>query len=185
MTRHCSLKLHVAYKNCFYFDIQNNICTQHDVNLYFSWNSMNNLSSYCGLTESRMRASDTDLPVVFPRPRDAVIWPHCLGLNVFTTTTVSTICRNSWESWLIICEVQQTQRQCYSHKNKTESLYLLKGQYIFQLSSNFNLQPSVQADPPSLSPSCFGLFEIPAMQLSHCQAGPAYIQPVKKSIIFM
>ena len=24
---------------------------------------MNNLSSYCGLTDSRMRASDTDLPV--------------------------------------------------------------------------------------------------------------------------
>jgi len=31
--------------------------------LYFSGNSMNNLSSYCGLTDSRMRASDTDLPV--------------------------------------------------------------------------------------------------------------------------
>ena len=36
----------------------------HVVNLYFSWNSMNNLSSYCGLTDSRMRASDTDLPVL-------------------------------------------------------------------------------------------------------------------------
>ena len=34
---------------CFCFDIQNNICTQHVVNLYFSWNSMNILSSYCGL----------------------------------------------------------------------------------------------------------------------------------------
>ena len=42
---------------------KNNVCTQHVVNLYFSWNSMNNLSSYCGLTDSRMRASDTDLPV--------------------------------------------------------------------------------------------------------------------------
>ena len=50
---------------CFCFDIQNNICTQHVVNLYFSGNSMNNLSSYCGLTDSRMRASDTDLPVAF------------------------------------------------------------------------------------------------------------------------
>ena len=29
----------------------------------FSWNSMNNLSSYCGLTDSRIRASDIDLPV--------------------------------------------------------------------------------------------------------------------------
>ena len=48
---------------CFCFDIQNNICTQHVLNLYFSGNSMKNLSSYCGLTDSRMRASDTDLPV--------------------------------------------------------------------------------------------------------------------------
>ena len=28
---------------------------------------MNNLSSYCGLTDSRMRASDTDLPALFIR----------------------------------------------------------------------------------------------------------------------
>ena len=48
---------------CFCFDIQNNICTQHVVNLYFSGNSMNNLLSYCGLTDSRMRASEKDLPV--------------------------------------------------------------------------------------------------------------------------
>ena len=37
--------------------------TQCVVNLYFSWNSMNNLSSYCGLTDARMRASEKDLPV--------------------------------------------------------------------------------------------------------------------------
>ena len=42
---------------------KNNFCTHHVLNLYFSCNSMNNLSSYCGLTDSRMRASDTDLPV--------------------------------------------------------------------------------------------------------------------------
>ena len=47
----------------FCFDIQNNICTQHVLNLYFSGNSMNNLSSDCGLTHSRMRASEKDLPV--------------------------------------------------------------------------------------------------------------------------
>ena len=28
---------------CFCFNIQSNICTKHVVNLYFSWNSMNNL----------------------------------------------------------------------------------------------------------------------------------------------
>ena len=43
---------------------KNNFCAQYVVNLYFSWNSMNNLFSYCGLTDSRMRASDTDLTVL-------------------------------------------------------------------------------------------------------------------------
>ena len=30
---------------CLFFYIQSNICAQHVVSLYFSWNSMNNLSS--------------------------------------------------------------------------------------------------------------------------------------------
>ena len=47
----------------FCFDIQNNICTQHGLNLYFYCNSINDLLSDCGLIDSRMRASDTDLPV--------------------------------------------------------------------------------------------------------------------------
>ena len=44
---------------------KNNFCTQHVVNLYFSWNLMNNISSYCGLTDSRMRASEKDIPVIW------------------------------------------------------------------------------------------------------------------------
>ena len=42
-------------KIVFCFDIQNNTI------------SMNNLSSYCGLTDSRMRASDTDLLVLISK----------------------------------------------------------------------------------------------------------------------
>ena len=38
-------------------------CTQHVRNMFFSGNSMKNLSSYCGLTDARMRASEKDLPV--------------------------------------------------------------------------------------------------------------------------
>ena len=38
-----------------------NNCTQHN---NFSGNSMNNLLSYCGLTDARMRASEKDLPVI-------------------------------------------------------------------------------------------------------------------------
>ena len=45
---------------CFCFNIQNNICTQHVVSLYFSGNSLNNLS----LIDSRVRASKKDLPVL-------------------------------------------------------------------------------------------------------------------------
>ena len=43
---------------------RNNFCTQHFVNLYFLGNSMNNLLSHCGLTDTRMRASEKDLPVI-------------------------------------------------------------------------------------------------------------------------
>ena len=43
---------HVAYKKfCFCFDIQNNICTQHVLNLYVLADSMNNITLYCGLTD--------------------------------------------------------------------------------------------------------------------------------------
>ena len=43
---------------------KNNFCTQHVLNLYFSRHkSMNNLLSFCGLSDSRMSASGTDLPV--------------------------------------------------------------------------------------------------------------------------
>ena len=42
---------------------KNSFCTQYVLNLYFSGDSMNNFLSYCGFTDSKMRASDTDLPV--------------------------------------------------------------------------------------------------------------------------
>ena len=68
VTRDCSLNYkkstsseHVVYKFCFKYQNNNkktNFCTQHVLNLYFSCNSMKNLSSYCGLTDSRMRASN-------------------------------------------------------------------------------------------------------------------------------
>ena len=70
MTRDCSLN---SPKNTivFCFDIQNNVCTQHVLNLYFSCNSMNNFSSYCRLTDSRIRASDTNLPVHVTKFRES------------------------------------------------------------------------------------------------------------------
>ena len=75
---------------CFCFDIQNNICTQHVLNLYFSGESMNNLLPYCGLTDARMRASEKDLPVALENSimisqrifRSIAMW--CLFLWIFT-----------------------------------------------------------------------------------------------------
>ena len=59
---------HAVYINCFECqnkNKKNNFCTQLVVNLYFGGNSMNNLLSYCGLIDARMRASIKELPVTF------------------------------------------------------------------------------------------------------------------------
>ena len=48
---------------------KNNLCVQNVLSLQFSctelvYNSVNNLLSYCGLVDAKIRASDKDLPVV-------------------------------------------------------------------------------------------------------------------------
>ena len=50
--------------------IRNNFCTQYvlprvELGIFIYWicNSMKNLSSYCGLVDAKIRASDKDLPV--------------------------------------------------------------------------------------------------------------------------
>ena len=59
----------IVYKNCFLFlfwhtkQFLYTTCSQLVFFLYWSQELMNNLSSYCGLTDSRMSASDTTLPV--------------------------------------------------------------------------------------------------------------------------
>ena len=52
-------------------NVGNNSCTQHVLPrfklgnfMYWTCNSMNNLSSYCGLVVAKIRASDKDLPVL-------------------------------------------------------------------------------------------------------------------------
>ena len=75
---------HVVYKNCilFCFGIQNNFCTQHVLNLYFSCTEVSNqcLLLYCGLTDSRLSASDANLPVwheILVAISD-FFWPQCV-----------------------------------------------------------------------------------------------------------
>ena len=60
--QNCCLVFVLTFKTIF-------VSTQDILNLYFSCNSMNNLSSYCGLTDSRIGASDTDLPVTVEQIR--------------------------------------------------------------------------------------------------------------------
>ena len=59
----CAHAQHVLDMFCFCFDIQNNFCTQHVLDMFGIF--LNNLSPYFGSTDSRMSASDTDLPVQF------------------------------------------------------------------------------------------------------------------------
>ena len=98
MTRDCILNSpkntsseHVV-KNKYCFECQNKNKKQFSYTtccqLVFSWNSMNNLSSYCGLTDSRMRASDTDLP--------AQIWFY--NKREFTLHTDLLFYRKLWPS---------------------------------------------------------------------------------------
>ena len=66
--------VHVVYiKLVFCFDIQNNLMsttfTEYLVLLYWTHNSVNNLSSYFWLIDARMSASDKYLPVLKIRKR--------------------------------------------------------------------------------------------------------------------
>ena len=54
-----------------YKNVRNNFCTQHvlprfelGIFMYWTCNLMNNLSSYCGLVDAKIIASDKDLPVI-------------------------------------------------------------------------------------------------------------------------
>ena len=60
---------HVVYKHCFLFLFWSSkqclytTCSEVVFFLYWIQEWMNNLSSYCGLTDSRISASEKDLPV--------------------------------------------------------------------------------------------------------------------------
>ena len=68
------------YKYCFECQktkTKNNNSIQHVLNLYFSGNSINNLLSYCGLTDARMSASEKDLPVSIKFQEFGTLGPIC------------------------------------------------------------------------------------------------------------
>ena len=61
------LSEHVVYKNCS--ECQNKkqfvytTCSEHGIFMYWTRNSMNNILSYFGLVDTRISASEKDLPV--------------------------------------------------------------------------------------------------------------------------
>ena len=65
---------HVVYTNCFVFVLtlrtiyvhnMFSTCCEVEIFMYWTRDSMNNLLSYCGLVDTKIRASDKDLPVDF------------------------------------------------------------------------------------------------------------------------
>ena len=61
---------HVVYINCSGCENENKkkqflytTCSELGIFKYWTGNSMNNLSSYCGLVDARISASDKDLPL--------------------------------------------------------------------------------------------------------------------------
>ena len=61
---------HVVYINCsecqnqFLYTTCSPLCSELGIFTYWTCNSMNNLSSYWGLVDAKIRASDKDLPVI-------------------------------------------------------------------------------------------------------------------------
>ena len=73
----CKLRIpaeHVVYTNCFLFlfwyseQFMYTTCSELGIFMYWTCNSMNNLLSYCGLVDAKIRASDKDLPVLLCKP---------------------------------------------------------------------------------------------------------------------
>ena len=70
-------------------NVRNNFCTQHvlprfelGIFMYWTCNSMNNLSSYCGLVDAKIRASDKDLPVSWQLQKSFFIYQKNLTQGI-------------------------------------------------------------------------------------------------------
>ena len=84
---------HTVYINCSEChnkNKKNNFCTQLVLNFYFSCNLMNNLSSYCGLTDARMRSSGKDLPVTSNLGQSCLIGPTKFSFSFSTAQILGT-----------------------------------------------------------------------------------------------
>ena len=75
---------HVVYANCFLFLFWRSeqciytTCSEIGIFMYWIGDSMNNLLSYCGLVDARIRSYEKDLPV----PEFGYEWLPQLKLNL-------------------------------------------------------------------------------------------------------
>ena len=74
---------HVVYIDCS--DVKTKQITNCVHSMYWTRKSMNNLSSYCGLVDARLSASEKDLPVKSPIPLST----EAIAANVAAESRVS------------------------------------------------------------------------------------------------
>ena len=79
MTKDCSVNSpkNTSSEHVVYNYLNVNFCTQHALN--FSGNLMNNLLSYCGLTDARMRAIEKDLAVSGTETKEQFWYRYWIG----------------------------------------------------------------------------------------------------------
>ena len=93
---------HVVYINCSECPNKNknNLCTQHVLSMFWPYselaifmfwtrNSMNNLSSYYGVVDAKIRASDKYLPVSYFKKAIAELWQVDRKQTLFHMINVS------------------------------------------------------------------------------------------------
>ena len=72
----CVQKLFLAFRTIFVHNMFSP-CSELGIFKYWTWKSMNNMSSYCGLVDAKTRASDKNLPVQLEL--GVQICPHVVG----------------------------------------------------------------------------------------------------------
>ena len=88
-------------------------CSELGIFMYWTCNSMNNLPSYCGLVDAKIKASDKDLPVILRAIAKAMKWISTLsGDRIFLRCFTSLI-----RSWTFIIH-----RRRFSHV-KMDSIF--------------------------------------------------------------
>ena len=108
---------HVVYKHCFLFLFWSSkqclytTCSQLVFFLYWIQEWMNNLSSYCGLTDSRISASEKDLPVL------TTLFKICLEKGRMSKSRHFPVCVH-WRSILLVNHffLNFSKLKCYCSK---------------------------------------------------------------------